>query len=111
MSKIISACGLDCFSCECYEATQTGDLEHKKKIAAKWSKEYQVSLTIDDINCDSCMMGDSHFSWCHKCPIRSCAIEKNYENCAECDHFPCQKGEFIFQVFPQAKKNIESLRS
>ncbi|MBW6516156.1 MAG: DUF3795 domain-containing protein [Candidatus Cloacimonetes bacterium] len=111
MKKFTSACGLDCHSCECYEATQSRDLEKKRIVARKWSKEYEAALTTDDINCGGCMSNGSHFSWCNKCPIRNCVIKKKYQSCAECNDFPCQTTEFLYQAVPEAQKNIERLRS
>lgn len=110
MKEIISACGLDCHTCDCYEATHSGDLEKKKVVARNWSKQYEAALTTDDINCDGCMSEGSHFSWCYKCPIRKCVIKKNYQSCAECPEFPCQTTEFLYQTVPEAQANIESMR-
>jgi hypothetical protein len=110
MNKMISACGIDCLSCECFEATRTGDPVKKQEIAGKWSKQYEAEITAADINCDGCMTGENHFGWCYKCPIRACVSEKSYQSCAECPDFPCPKSEFIINNVPDAKSNIESLR-
>ncbi len=111
MNKIVSACGLDCNACDCFIASQTGDLEMKKTVARKWSKDYEAVLTADDIHCDGCMSPGTHFSWCYKCPIRTCVIKKRYHSCAECDVFPCDKTESLYQAVPQAKSVIESMRT
>ncbi|HNX38584.1 MAG TPA: DUF3795 domain-containing protein [Candidatus Cloacimonadota bacterium] len=111
MSKLISACGLDCFTCECREATLSGDLERKADIAVRWSKNYDASLTAADINCVGCTEEGTHFAWCNNCPIRACAVSKGYKTCAECAEFPCEKSQFIIANVPGAKENIESLRT
>ena len=110
MDRITSACGLDCHSCECYLATQSGDLEQKKNVARKWSKDYEAVLISDDINCDGCMANGKLFNWCNRCPIRSCVIEKKFTSCADCHDFPCQTGEFLYEGAPEAKSNIEKMR-
>lgn len=110
MSKIISACGLDCPTCECYLAHKAQDSEKKKDIAIRWSKNYSAELSEQDIACDGCMSDGTHFSWCDKCPIRACVVSKNYQSCAECADFPCSTNEFLYNAVPAAKQTIEELR-
>jgi hypothetical protein len=106
MTKLTSACGIECHDCECYQATQSGNLELKEDIAIRWSKNYDADLTAADITCDGCMSDGEHFSWCGQCPIRACSVSKGYESCAECDDFPCATNEFLYNVAPSAKENI-----
>lgn len=111
MNKLMSACGLDCFNCPCFLATRSEDQSQKMTVASKWSTDYKAELTVADINCDGCMSGNNHFFWCYECPIRNCVVRKNYRSCAECDEFPCKLGQFLFNEVPQARLNIENLRS
>ena len=110
MNKVISACGIDCFQCEAYLATQNDDRERKVDIAKRWSEQYQGKIQPEDINCDGCMSEGAKFSWCGLCPIRLCVIENGYKSCAECPDFPCDKNEYVYQVNPSAKENIERMR-
>lgn len=110
MTKLTSACGLDCPGCETYIATKSGDAAQKADIAVRWSKNYDASLTAADINCDGCMSDGAHFSWCGKCPIRSCVVGKGYQSCAECADFPCPTSEFLYNAVPAAKATIEAHR-
>lgn len=111
MSKMISACGIDCEPCECRLATLSGDMIQKADIAARWSVTYQSEIKPEDINCVGCTQEGIHFAWCGKCPIRACAIGKGYETCAQCELFPCQKSQFIIANVPDARANIESLKT
>jgi len=110
MKDIISACGLDCFSCECRIAYLAGDEAKKAEIATSWSKRYQTELSREDIKCDGCMEGKVHFNWCDRCPIRSCVVKKGYQSCAECPDFPCENNSWLYEQVPAAKAAIEKLR-
>jgi hypothetical protein len=110
MKKVISACGVDCFKCETYIATQNDDEARKEDIAKRWSEHYQGEIHPEDINCDGCMSEGAKFSWCGLCPIRLCVIEKGYISCAECSDFFCEKNEYVYQVDPSAKENLERIR-
>lgn len=110
MEKLLSACGLDCYSCECREAYLANDEAKKADIAMRWSKQYDAELTADDIKCDGCMSAGEHFSWCNKCPIRACVTQRGYQNCAACPDFPCDTNGWLYQHVPEAKKAIESIR-
>lgn len=110
MERLISACGLNCATCECREATLSGDMERKADIAVRWSKNYDANLTADDISCVGCTEEGTRFKWCDNCPIRACAVGKGYKTCAECADFPCETNKFIIENVPDARANIESLR-
>jgi len=110
MPKIISACGLDCLSCEAYLATQAKDQNQKEDIAIRWSASYDANLSAADIYCEGCMSSGPRFSWCGKCPIRACVVARGYQNCAECVDFPCSTNEFLYNAVPAAKETIEALR-
>lgn len=111
MTELTSACGLDCKACECYLATQSGDLEQKADIAVRWSKNYDHAFTAADINCQGCLSDGPHFSWCGQCPIRACPFGKGYISCAECGSFPCDINSFLYEAVPAAKANILAHRS
>ncbi len=110
MAKLLSACGLDCPTCECYLATISNDMEQKADIAKRWSVNYHADIKAENINCDGCMSDGNHFSWCDQCPIRACVVAKGYENCSECADFPCTINEFLYNAVPAAKLTIEELR-
>ncbi|MBM4404004.1 MAG: DUF3795 domain-containing protein [Candidatus Cloacimonetes bacterium] len=110
MTKILSACGLDCPGCECFVATRDNNDEQRRDIAVRWSKTYEAELTAQDINCEGCMSKGVRFGWCSQCPIRACVVGKGYASCAECADFPCATNSFIYEHVPSAKATIESMR-
>lgn len=111
MATMISACGLDCFGCECREATLSGDMAKKADIAVRWSQNDNATLTAADIECVGCTAEGVHFGWCGQCPIRTCAVSRQYTTCAECAEFPCDKSQLILSSDPEARARIESLRA
>jgi len=65
--KTISACGLDCSTCEFYEKTCTGC--YAVKGSTFWAQE---------------MMPDK------VCPLFQCAFnDRGYKSCGDCDELPC----------------------
>ncbi|MCP4130965.1 MAG: DUF3795 domain-containing protein [bacterium] len=94
---LISPCGLYCGVCSIYYATKNNDQKLKEKLAKVYNE------TPDKINCSGCR-SDSVYWYCNVCGIKSCALEKNYEGCYQCDDFPCEKVE-SFPV-PDGKKHI-----
>lgn len=111
MTGIIAFCGLSCTDCPAFKATRNDDDEERKRVAEMWSKEHSVAIKPGDINCDGCLGQDGlHFNYCNVCEIRKCGQQKAVENCAHCDEFACEKLEKFFEMAPQARKTLETVR-
>ncbi len=95
--ELVAPCGLYCGVCGIYQATVTNDQKLKEKLAGFYHD------TPDKIHCQGCL-SDTVYWYCSACPIKSCALEKKYEGCHQCDQFPCEKVE-AFPV-PEGKTNI-----
>jgi len=109
---MIACCGLNCKECPTYRATQDNNDEARQRVATQWSKMFHMNFSIGDINCDGCLSGsDRMFGHCRNCQIRSCSIEKEYDTCAECDDYPCNKLSAFFQIVPYAREALETIRS
>ena len=48
MSEHIAYCGLDCYKCDAYKATQANDTELMKQVAERWNSELGTEFTIKD---------------------------------------------------------------
>jgi len=44
----------------------------------------------ENLKCDGCKT-DVNYHHCADCGIKKCNLEKGYDNCSECDDFPCEK--------------------
>lgn len=110
MDKLISACGIDCATCECRIATLADNDEMRQSVSEQWSQMYESPIGIQHINCQGCMQPGVKFAHCSECDIRACVTAKGLNNCAECSEYQCEKlSEFLVFV-PKAKANLEELR-
>lgn len=108
MKKKIAYCGLDCEKCEAYIATIHNDNDLRKRVADKWSKLNNVTITPEMINCLGCRLGGVKTPYCESlCPIRQCALKKAYETCGDCEScLKCEKVGMIIGNNEEARKNL-----
>lgn len=99
--ELISPCGLYCGVCGIHKAGVDNDEPLKEKLA----KLYGVDSPAK-IQCAGCR-SEEPFFFCRVCTIKSCAEEKNFEGCYECESFPCEK----IQGFPFAEAKQNMLRA
>lgn len=117
MNEMISYCGLDCLKCLIYLATKEKDEEKKKKmkiyIMHECKERYGIELKLEDVtDCDGCLTEEGRlFSGSKDCPIRNCASVKSIENCAHCDEYVCEELEKFFVTDPEAKEQLDKIRS
>ena len=107
---MIAYCGLDCFKCDAYLATQADNGRIRKETAEKWSKMYHFNIKAEQINCDGCKSDGKKFSHCSVCDIRQCCITNRVENCAECEHYICDTLANFIKLAPVAGVALEKLR-
>lgn len=107
---MIAYCGLDCAECDAFRATQAGDLERKKQIAERWTKELKTVFTPEDIECDGCK--SSRISgWCRRvCKIRPCAEQRGAKTCAHCSDYRCETLDRSPSDEPVARASLEAIR-
>lgn len=116
MSEIISYCGLTCQNCPIFLATRETNRAKKENIIYNiinmCKEHYGIKYRYEDINdCDGCKSkNDRLFFGCKNCKIRKCAIERNIDNCAYCDEYPCEQLSEIFKTDPGAKTRLDAIR-
>ncbi len=110
-------CGLLCDSCMIYLAARQQNQEEqvklKTEIARLCNEHYGLTYRPEDItDCDGCLtQGARLFSPSRKCDIRTCAMQKNIENCACCSEFPCGTLDAFFASEPSARMRLDELHS
>ena len=109
MKSLIAYCGLDCEKCEARLATINNDNELRKKVAEKWSKLNNITITPEMINCEGCRIDGKKTVFCDKlCQIRQCAMNKKYETCGDCVEMKtCTKVAMVIGNNKDALKNLE----
>jgi hypothetical protein len=111
MSKMIAMCGLDCSACPAYLATQADDDEKRAETAQLWSKQFNVDIKPEEVNCDGCRCdGGRLFTHPRVCAIRKCGMGKQISNCAHCPEYACGKLAPLLSAAPQAKVELDGLR-
>lgn len=112
MEKMIAYCGLLCTDCPAFIATQNDDQQALKQVAAQWTQEFNQPISPEDCICDGCLPLDGRLSsYCrYVCKVRSCALEKNVQNCAYCADYPCQELTSFLAFAPEAKATLDGIR-
>ena len=110
---MIGICGLNCFNCPIYIATQKDDDQERKKIAEQWSTD-EFPLEQKDINCEGCLIEEAKLSkFARACEVRACGVEKKVKNCGYCEEYPCQKLDKLWKMFDstEAKASLDKIRN
>ncbi|MDD3731160.1 MAG: DUF3795 domain-containing protein [candidate division Zixibacteria bacterium] len=98
MKDIIARCGYRCNLCLAYRENNRGS-EDQVRFSDGLMKYYGYYLPIEKCFCDGCLAkdGDAIQLVDPGCKVRACVIEKDLENCACCDDYPCDmlKAKFI----------------
>jgi len=112
MEKMIGFCGIVCSECLGFLATQKDDNDERRKVAELWSKQFNVDVKPEDVNCDGCLSESGRLiGHCKVCEIRKCGQDKRLKNCAYCDEYACEKLNKFFETAPDAKTNLEDIRN
>jgi hypothetical protein len=110
MEKLISCCGLDCFTCEARVATIKDDDQLRTITAGKWKVMYNAEIEPSMINCTGCRVEGVKFNHCTVCEIRNCVKSKGFNTCGECELCEsCVKVSAVHKFAPEALINLRSL--
>ena len=109
MKNLIAYCGLDCESCDAYQATLHNDNALRKKTAELWSRLNNTVITPEMINCTGCRTKGIKTFFCnHLCKVRQCAQRKGVETCGQCEQLTtCPTVAEIHKHNPNALKNLK----
>ena len=111
MSGMIAICGLPCSECGAFKATRDDDDTQRAEVAKMWSEMYDAEIKPSDINCEGCTSDGVLFQHCTVCEIRKCGVERGVVNCAHCDEYACAKLEKFFEMVPDCRTQLDSIRT
>ncbi len=108
---MISYCGITCTECPAYLATQANDPRKARETAEQWSRQFDTTITADQVWCDGCIVGGKKCFHCGECEIRACAVEQGVVNCAHCAEYACGKLTSFFAMAPSAKATLDAIQA
>lgn len=122
MGEVVGCCGLACSNCQIYLATQNRNEDLRAIVyqrQKKWGHHirfrelYGRGYWLEDVHCDGCPTSSPDDFWyIENCEIRSCALGKDYPNCAHCKEYPCdQLQSFFDKSHVEARKTLDDIRS
>lgn len=90
-NQFIGACGIDCSTCDIFEASSEPAIA--RKIADWFKTTMNQEIKPEDIFCEGCK-GDRNRHWSADCWILKCCVDtKGLEHCNQCDEFLCDRLE------------------
>lgn len=91
-TDLIGVCGLYCGACGIYRATQDKNEEELEEYSRGLSEKTGSRFTVDDVECDGCLVNGRLDLWCRNCQIRVCEkLQTEKGRCSDCDEFPCTR--------------------
>jgi len=110
MADMISCCGLVCSDCPAYIATKENDDAKRAEVAALWSKQFNLEINPEDVDCAGCLANGVHGGYCRVCAIRKCAMGKGLDSCARCEDYACEELEKVLSMEPACRERLNKLR-
>ena len=107
----IAYCGLDCSGCDVYRATAFDDDSMREAYADKVLKQFKIEVEPASVNCHGCRDERPKSGYCAWCQVRSCAIERGYENCAYCPDYACEKLDKVHAAMIHVGKAVDGVAS
>lgn len=102
--RITAFCGLDCDSCPAFLAKKYDDQSIRERTAKEWTAKGDKISPLE-INCDGCSSKEGDLiNFCKECKVRSCAIGKGVESCADCEEFICQDLDSLYGIIGEEPK-------
>jgi hypothetical protein len=105
MVPVLTRCGYRCDLCLAYRPNITANPSNRQKLSDGWFKYFGFRLPAAEICCDGCMADDPKLID-QSCPVRPCVIESGLENCAQCEHYVCERLSERLVVHEEVKARI-----
>ena len=107
MEPVLTRCGYRCDLCLAYKHNVENSPMNQQKLSDGWHKYFGFRIPPEKIICDGCM-SDNPKLIDLGCPVRPCVIEMGLANCAECEHYICEKLTERLVVYEEVKNRVNA---
>jgi hypothetical protein len=90
MEPVLTRCGYRCDLCLAFRPNVENQPSYQQKLSDGWFKYFGFRIPPQQVICDGCM-SENPMLIDQGCPVRPCVIEKGLVNCAQCEHYICEK--------------------
>lgn len=105
MEPILTRCGYRCDLCLAYKPNVAQAPSNQQKLSDGWFKYFGFRLLPPEICCDGCMADNPELIDQH-CPVRPCVIEKELDNCSQCELYVCEKLTQRLVLLEEVKRRV-----
>jgi len=105
MEPILTRCGYRCDLCLAYKPNVENNPSNQQKLSDGWFKYFGFRLPPQEIWCEGCMAENPRLID-QSCPVRPCVIERNLDNCSQCDQYVCEKLTQRLVVYEDVKSRV-----
>ena len=105
MQPILTRCGYRCDLCLAYKPNIKQHPENGQKLSDGWHKYFGFRLSASEICCDGCMAENPKLID-QNCPVRPCVIERELENCSQCEDYVCDRLKQRLVTYDGVKQRV-----
>jgi hypothetical protein len=105
IEPIMTRCGYHCYLCFAYKPNVAQNPSNQQKLGDGWYECFGFRLSPSEICCDGCVT-DNPKLIDRSCPVRPCVIEKEIDNCSQCEHYVCDKLRERLVVYEQVRLRL-----
>jgi hypothetical protein len=105
MERVLTRCGYRCDLCLAYKPNIGKNPSNQQKLSDGWFKYFGFRVPAAQICCDGCMADDPKLID-SGCPVRPCVIERGLDNCAQCEHYVCEKLAERLVIYAEVRARI-----
>ena len=107
----IAYCGLNCASCDVYQATAYDDDDMRAAYSSKVFEQFKIEVEPASVSCYGCRDERPKSGYCAWCQVRQCAIDRGLENCATCEDYACEKLDKVHAAMISVGKAVDGVAS
>ncbi len=87
---VLSLCGFRCDLCLAYQSNIKNHPQNAQVLSDGWHTYFGFRIPPEEIECHGCSI-ESETTLDSACPVRPCVIARQFDNCAACENYICEK--------------------